>query len=75
MRAMYPESSSAAIIRNMIRMRGTKPSTPPTPSMTPETTRERVSPSGIRAVAVSPIQPNRASTQLMGISPTVKVIW
>ncbi|KAF5052765.1 hypothetical protein DSECCO2_405320 [anaerobic digester metagenome] len=57
----------------MIMIRGVKPSTPPTPSMMPETTSEARSPSGRMAVAVSPSQPKKASSQPMGTSPRAKV--
>ena len=57
----------------MIMISGTKPSTPPTPAMIPETTSERKSPSGMAASAVLPSQAKAPCTSSMGSFPALKV--
>ena len=54
--------------KNMNMISGTKPSTPPTPSMMPEMISDFSRPSGRAASATPPSQPNRFSIQATGIS-------
>ena len=61
-------------MRNMMRMSGTKLSTPPTPPMMPSTTSDCTSPSGSTLVIISPSSAKKSSTQPCGYAPTMNVV-
>ena len=73
--AMYPESSSRAMKKNMKAISGTKPTTPPTPSMTPLTIIDLRKPAGRPLQAMLWSHSKKLSTHEMGVSLTLKVNW